>query len=393
MRDGELEDTAPGALIPYGRESYYRPDPLPPSRGLSVDADFYDLLADATFWLGKLSGISLELDFPPVLYTSLLRKEAIESAEIEGADVDYNALYSLETRTLDEAKDGGSGESPAVGPDTKDTQEVLNYERAVESGIESLDSGEGISASLLHDLHEMLLTNVPDDRVETDIIGAYKTVPNHLGDFLPPVPGEVDGLMDALFTYYQTGGSYHPLVDIALFHYQFETIHPYGDGNGRLGRLLITLQLYDAGLLERPNLYLSEYFNRNKATYVDRMEAVRTRGDWDGWLSFFLSGVAQQAEESVDRTLALDRLRRRYEEEYGGVDYAKNRLACSLFEHPYVTTKTVAERLDIERSTAYRVIDSLQDEGILEEVTGKQRNKEYRAREIFQILEQPPQTY
>jgi Fic family protein len=151
--------------------------------------------------------------------------------------------------------------------------------------------------------------------------------------------------------------------------------------------------LYDAGLLERPNLYLSEYFNRNKATYVDRMEAVRMQGDWERWLSFFLSGVARQAEESVDRTLALDRLQRSYEEEYGGVQYAKNRLACSLFEHPYVTTKTVAERLDIEQSTAYRAIDALQDEGVLEEVTGKQRNKEYRAREIFEILERPPQTY
>jgi Fic family protein len=199
--------------------------------------------------------------------------------------------------------------------------------------------------------------------------------------------------MDALVTYYRTGGNNHPLVDIALFHYQFETIHPYGDGNGRLGRLLITLQLYDAGLLERPNLYLSEYFNRNKATYVDRMERVRTHGDWEAWLSFFIEGVAQQAEESVDRTLALDELRHRYENEYGGVQYAKHRLACRLFERPYVTTKTVADMLDIERSTAYRAIDALEDKGVLEEVTDKQRNKEYRAKEIFDILEQPPQTY
>jgi Fic family protein len=393
MRDPKLEDSAPGNLISYGRESYYRPDPLPPSRELALDADFYDLLADATFWLGKLSGVSLELDFPPVLYTSLLRKEAMESAEIEGADVDYNALYSLETQRLDEASIESAIDAQTRTAETKDTQEVLNYEQAVEDGIGLLDDDATISESLLHALHETLLTGVPEGRVETDTIGAYKTVPNHLGDFLPPIPSEIDGLMDALLTYYQTGGSYHPLVDIALFHYQFETIHPYGDGNGRLGRLLITLQLYDAGLLERPNLYLSEYFNRNKATYVDRMEAVRMQGDWERWLSFFLSGVARQAEESVNRTLALDRLRRSYEEEYGGVQYAKNRLACSLFEHPYVTTKTVAERLDIERSTAYRAIDALQDEGVLEEVTGKQRNKEYRAREIFEILERPPQTY
>ena len=393
MRDTEIEDTAPGKLVPFGRESYYRPEPLPPSNDLELDAEFYDLLADATFWLGKLSGVSLELDFPPVLYTSLLRKEAMESTEIEGADVDYNALYSLETRGLDDTGDGYSTESVSSGADTKDTQEVLNYEQAIEEGIELLDSGGEISISLVHDLHKTLLSDVPEDRVDTETIGAFKTTPNHLGDFLPPVPGEIDGLMDALLTYYRAGGSYHALVDVALFHYQFETVHPYGDGNGRLGRLLITLQLYDAGLLERPNLYLSEYFNRNKATYVDRMEAVRTDGDWAAWLEFFIKGVAQQAEESVDRTLALDRLRRRYENEYGGVQYAKNRLACTLFEQPYVTTNTVANMLDVDRSTAYRAIESLVDDGVLEEVTGKQRNKEYRAREIFEILERPPQTY
>ncbi|GCF12086.1 filamentation induced by cAMP protein fic [Haloarcula mannanilytica] len=393
MRDLEIEDAAPGKLVSYGRESYYRPDPLPPSRDLTLETEFYDVLAEATFWLGKLSGISLEIDFPPVLYTSLLRKEAMESAEIEGADIDYNALYSLETRNLDEATEESAIDATTSVSETKDTQEVLNYEQAIEEGIETLDSGGEISVTLLHDLHKTLLTDVPADRIETDTIGAYKTVPNHLGDFLPPVPGEVDGLMDALVTYYRTGGSYHPLVDIALFHYQFETIHPYGDGNGRLGRLLITLQLYDAGLLERPNLYLSEYFNRNKATYVDRMDGVRAHGDWEAWLSFFIEGVAQQAEESVDRTLALDELRRRYEDEYGGVQYAKHRLACRLFDRPYVTTKTVAEMLDIERSTAYRAIDDLEADGVLEEVTGKQRNKEYRAKEIFDILERPPQTY
>lgn len=393
MRYAEIEDTAPGELVSYGKESYYRPDPLPPSRELALDADFHDLLADASFWLGKLSGVSLELDFTPVLYTSLLRKEAMESAEIEGADVDYNALYSLETRRLDETEDGYSIEPVTSGPGTKDTQEVLNYEQAIEDGIDTLGSGGTVSIELLHDLHETLLTDVPDDRVDTDTIGSFKTKPNHLGEFLPPIPGQIDGLIDALVTYYRTGGSYHTLVDIALFHYQFETIHPYGDGNGRLGRLLVTLQLYDNGLLERPNLYLSEYFNRNKATYVDRMEAVRTHGDWEGWLSFFVKGVAQQAEESVDRTLALDELRHRYEDEYGGVQYAKNRLACNLFEQPYVTTKTVADILDVERSTAYRAIDALEDEGVLEEVTGKERNKEYRAKEIFEILERPPQTY
>jgi len=360
---------------------------------LELTDEFYESLATATFWLGQLSGISRELDFPPVLYTSLLRKEAMESAEIEGADIDYNALYSLETRSLDESADVESIETLTPPSDTKDTREVLNYERAVEDGITALDQGENLTVGQLHDLHERLLTGVPDDRVDTDTVGEYKSIPNHLGDFLPPVPGAVEGLMEALITYYQTGGSYHPLVDIALFHYQFETIHPFGDGNGRLGRLLITLQLYDAGYLQHPNLYLSEYFNRNKSEYVDRMDSVRSDGQWEAWLSFFIRGIAQQAEESVNRTLALDELRRQYEEDHGDISYTKHKLVCALFEQPYLTTQTVQNLFDVEQSTAYRAITALEEDGILEEVTGKGRNKEYRAKEIFEILEQPPQTY
>jgi Fic family protein len=315
----------------------------------------------------------------------------MESAEIEGADIDFNALYSYETQAVD-AESTPDPESSDTKT-TKDIDEVLNYEQALEEGIETLDTGEGLSIELLHRLHEQLLTGVPDDRVDTDTIGTFKTTSNHIGDYLPPVPDTVDGLMEALLTYYRTGGRYHPLIDIALFHYQFETIHPYGDGNGRLGRLLITLQLHDHGYLERPTLYLSEYFNRNKQSYIDRMVQVRKSGDWESWLSFFITGVRHQAEESVIRTTELDALRRRYEAEYGDSGYTANQLACWLFEQPYVTARMVAEQFDVERSTAYRAIETLQEQGVLKEVTGQQRNREFRATEIFEILERPPETY
>ncbi|RLM89131.1 Fic family protein [Haloarcula sp. Atlit-7R] len=387
----ELGDDAPGQLVTYGRRSYYKPDPLPPSRGLSLDDDFYEMLSEATFWLGQLSGISRMVDFPAVLYTSLLRKEAMESAEIEGADIDFNALYSYETQAVDADSTPDSWSSST--DTTKDIYEVLNYERALEHGIDTLDSEEELSIDLLHRLHEQLLTGVPDDRVDTDTIGAFKTTPNHIGDYLPPVPDAVDGAMEALLTYYRTGGRYHPLTDIALFHYQFETIHPYGDGNGRLGRLLVTLQLHDNGYLERPTLYLSEYFNRNKQTYIDRMVQVRKTGDWESWLSFFITGVRHQAEESVIRTVGLDSLRQQYETEYGDSAYTADQLACWLFEQPYVTARMVAEQFNVEHSTAYRAIETLQEQGVLEEVTGQQRNREFRATEIFEILERPPETY
>lgn len=385
----ELPDTAPGEHVPYGRKPYYKPDPLPPEGGISFDESFYETLSEATFWLGKLGGFSLTVEFAPVVYTSLLRKEAMESSEIEGAEIDYDALYSHETRA-------GlvSDEDPSVGVDgRKDVQEVLNYEDALELGVQKLDRGEQISVELLHTLHETLLTDVSEQRRDTDTIGRFKTKPNHLGGFLPPVPETVEGLMDALATYIKTGGSYHPLVDIALVHYQFETVHPYGDGNGRLGRLLITLQLYDAGYLEAPNLYLSEYFNRFKSTYVDRMEAVRTRGEWEPWVEFFVTAVRHQAEESLLRSRELRDLQRRYEQEYGGRARADARLACKLFEQPYLTASLAEEMLGVTSPTAYRAIDRLVEDGLLEETTGRERNREYRAREIFGILEKPPSTY
>lgn len=385
----ELPEGAPGTNVPYGRKPYYKPDPLPPDRELSFDEEFYETLSEATFWLGKLGGFSLTVDFAPVVYTSLLRKEAMESSEIEGAEVDYDALYRHETRS----GVASNGTGAVDDGDKKDVQEVLNYEDALQLGIEKIERGEAISLDLLHSLHETLLTDVPDERRETDTIGEFKTKPNHLGSFLPPVPETVEGLMEALITYIRTGGSYHPLIDIALVHYQFETIHPYGDGNGRLGRLLITLQLDDAGYLEEPNLYLSEYFNRFKSTYVDRMEAVRTRGEWEAWIDFFVTGVRHQAEESLMRSRELRDLQRSYEQEYGGRARADARLACRLFEQPYLTASLVEELLDVTSPTAYRAIDRLVTDGVLEETTGRERNKEYRAKEIFAILEKPPETY
>lgn len=395
MNEAELSGEAPGRLVSYGRRSYYDPEPLPPARELDLDDEFYATLADATFWLGKLAGLGLDTefrqdspDFAPVLYTSLLRKEAIESAEIEGVEASFDALHSFETKRDDET----DVRAERLDDETKHVREVLNYETAVEQGIDALDDGEEFSVELLHSLHETLLTDVPEERRETDNIGQFKHVPNNLGDFVPPVPDVAERAMEALLAYLRSGTRYHPLIAIALTHYQFETIHPYGDGNGRLGRLLITLQLYEAGFLERPTLYLSEYFNRNKEAYVERMEAVRRSGAWEGWLSFFVEGVAQQAREAVDRSLALRKLEREYRGRYDG-RVTKDELARSLFEHPYVTTAIVEERFDVTNPTANKALRELEADGVVEEVTGKERYREYRAAEIFEILEAPPETY
>lgn len=381
MRTWNLSENAPGKLVPYGQRSYYKPEPLPPHRELNIDGEFYELLSGATFWLGKLSGIGEMVDFPPMLYASLVRKEAVESAEIEGADVDVNDMYRYETLKLDDE----------IDPDVeKDIGEVLNYEKAVRQGVEAIDAEEGITIDLLKSLHETLLSGV---RSETDVIGDLRKTPVHLGSFVPPAPQSVEGDLEALVSYIRSGGAYHDLVDTALVHYQFETIHPFGDGNGRLGRILITLQLYKSGLLSAPNLYLSEYFNRNKDAYVERMRAVSRNGAWEEWLTFFVRGVLVQAREAYDRSLELRELQQEYEDRYGGSSRADARLARKLFQNPYVIAADVADILNVTGPTAYRAINTLENEGILEEVTGQERNKEYRAAEIFEILERPPSTY
>lgn len=381
METWEFSGDAPGKRVPYGQRSYYKPEPLPPTRELAVDEELFDTISDASFWLGKLSGLTEMVEYPPLLYASLVRKEAIQSAEIEGADVDMDDVYRVETQELDDDSD----------PDrVKSVQEVLNYEAAITRGIEALDEGHAVTADFIKSLHETLLQGV---RSDTDIIGDYRETPVHLGSFVPPSPGSVPGHVDALLSYIRSGGSYHPLVDIALVHYQFETTHPFGNGNGRLGRVLITLQLYDEGYLDRPNLYLSEYFNRNKEAYVERMREVSRNGAWEAWLQFFLTGLAQQARESHERTLELHDLQERYEETYGDSERTDARLAVRLFERPYLTAHDVEEMFDVSGPTAYRAIHSLEEDGVLEEVTGKESHREYRATEIFEILEQLPATY
>jgi Fic family protein len=352
---------------------------------------FLFALADATFWLGQLSDLSRELEFQPLLYTSLLRKEAMESAEIEGVDVDYNALYSLETKQVERGDGAAAGQAPGTG--TEHTQEVLNYEAAITHGIEKLDAGTSLSVELLHDLHEILLTDVPSERVETETIGAYKRVSNHLGDFLPPVPDATPGLMDALLTYHGASGRYHPLIDIALFHYQFETIPPYGDGNGRLGRPIITLQLYASGYLQRQtSTSVGIYIGTKPSTSIG-WKRSGLQGSGSLGCSSFIEGLATQAEEAVERTIELEQLRQRYFEEYGGVEYTKHKLACWLLEQLYLTSTTVQQQFDVTNATALRAIYEIVDAGVLEKTTDKARNQEFREREIFAILERPPTTY
>jgi Fic family protein len=382
MATERLKD-APGKFLDIGsgRECYL-PQTLPPTRDLELGGEINEVVSEAMRELGRLDAISQTIDVSAVPFTSLVRREAIESAAIEGADVDVDEVYQYHTVSDDQQEL------------ERDLQEVLNYEKAVYEGIAAIDEAETISIETIHGLHATLLEG--SARAETEDVGEFRsgyvriTSANPAQDaFIPCPPSHVETLVKDMQNYLGKGGQYQDLVDLALYQYQFETVHPYEDGNGRLGRLLITLQLYEKGYLSHPYLYPSAYFNRHKEEYVERLEAVRFDGDWEGWVRFFVKGIRQQASEAYHRTLELKELREAYEERYGARQNATQRLALKLFENPYVTASEAQQLLDASKPTVYRAIDALESDGVLTEVTGKQQGKEYKATDIFEIIERP----
>jgi len=375
-----LPETAPGEYRSFGNGEYYIPDELPPDTEIEISEDLRDVIENAILQLGRLGGIGEQTDTSPLLYTTMVRREAVESVLIEGADVDIEELFRPDQIEGDRTTE-------------KDVQEAINYEAAIRRGAEEVSETGKITIALLHHLHRMLLDGARD---EAKYIGEFRRSPIHIPPpsraeerFIPPAAHDVPRLMENLEWYIESGGDYHNLVDTGIIHYQFETIHPYGDGNGRLGRVLITLQLIQDGYINRPLLYPSAYFNEHKVEYVRRMRAVSEEGAWEPWLKFFIKGIGQQAEHAFDRTGELRDLRREYEREYGHEKTATDRLAMRLFKQPYVDAATAAEMLDVSGQTARNALSELEASGVLEETTGKQRYREYKAVDIFDILSQP----
>lgn len=380
MRNKSLPETAPGEYRSFGNGEYYIPDQLPPDTEIDISGDIRDAIENAIFQLGRLGGIGEEADTSPLLYTTMVRREAVESVLIEGADIDIEEMFRPDQIEGDQTT-------------KKDVQEAINYETTIRDGADEVGETGEITIELLHRLHRKLLSGARD---EAEYIGEFRHKPIHIPPpsraeerFIPAPPHEVPKLMQDLEQYIGSGGEYHDLVDNGITHYQFETIHPYGDGNGRLGRVLITLQLIQDGYLNQPLLYPSAYFNEHKVEYVRRMRAVSEEGAWEPWLEFFIRGIGQQAEHAFKRTGELRELRREYESEYGHEKTATDRLAMRLFQQPYVDTSTVADMLQVSKQTARNAISELEASGVLEETTGKERYREYKAVDIFEILSQP----
>lgn len=377
-----FEGDYPGEISTDQGYPTYNPDPLPPD--FEYTPELIEKLAEARGTVGKLAGIGQMVNESRMLLLGpFIRREAVFSSRIEGTYATVSAVYAHE-----------AGEEDAIEGTTRhEAAEVLNYVRATEEGLSRLSDTE-ITSEFIKDLHNILMTDVrggeknpgqfrPDQRA----IGSRKP---REARFVPPAPHRVSFEMDALIEYIQNEPTFDPLIDIGLVHYQFETIHPFTDGNGRMGRLLITLMMDKYGLLPDPFLYLSSYFNQYRDEYVDKLFGVNSKGEWEEWISFFLDGVIDQSKEVFIRSKELLELRDEYRESYQG-RRSETLLAIvyGLFKNPVITIKQAEERADVGYQAARKAIYELEEDGVLTEVTGKERYKVYHANEIIGVIERP----
>ena len=384
VRPEEFAPQAPGKLLAIGRGVYaFLPDPLPPR--LEWSLRLIALLDEARGALGELAGLLRQLPNPYLFNRPFIQKEAVLSSRIEGTQAGLLDVYALEAQVP-------LFPSPKL---REDAQEVLNYIRALERGRELLQEIP-LSLRLLKEVHAVLLRGV---RGGGRAPGEFRRAQNWIGPpgssleearYVPPPPGPMLEALDALERFWHSDHGLPPLVEIALVHYQFEAIHPFLDGNGRMGRLLITLMLLERGLLPEPALYLSAYFERHRTLYYDLLLGVSQRGAWEDWLAFFLEGVRTEAKDVAERARRLLDLWREWRERYGRKGGSAHILGLLdlLFERPVLTVPLVKDRLGITHAWANRLVQRLEEDGILTPVSERKRNRLYAAKEILEILEE-----
>jgi len=341
-------------------------------------------LSEADRASGELAGLSRALPNPHLLIRPFVRREAVLSSRIEGTQASLSELYAYEAVQL-----------ALFGP-TPDVREVYNYVRALEYGLERLRDLP-LSLRLIREIHAKLMEGV---RGERQTPGEFRRSQNWIGPagstladapFVPPPVPEMLDALDSLEHFLHAPSMLPRLVSLGLIHYQFEAIHPFLDGNGRIGRLLITLLLWAWDLLPHPLLYLSAYFEAQRQTYYDLLLAVSQRGQWEEWLLFFLHGVALQSRDAIVRVGRLQSLRERYREHLQATRAAARLLQAVdlLFAQPVLTVRQVEAALSVNFTTAQRYVGQLADLGLLHEITGQARNRVYRAEEILQAIEEP----
>jgi Fic family protein len=336
-----------------------------------MDAKLSRLLSAADLALGRLEGSTSILPNPNLFLSMYVRREAVLSSQIEGTQASLTDVLQFEI---------GEGEQERV----RDVEEVVNYVAALNHGLRRVQRLP-MSLRLIREIHAKLMHGVRGQHRDP---GEFRRTQNWIGPagctirdatFVPPPPNQIHRVLGELETFLHDE-SLPPLIHAGLAHAQFETIHPFLDGNGRMGRLLVTFLLCQGRVLSRPLLYLSHFLKQHRAEYYDRLQAIRVDGAWEPWLAFFLRGVEEVAAEAADRSRRILSMREGYQKTLAGKGKRGGTLARALdvlFEQPVVTAKSLASSLDVTFATANGLIDAFVDLEILKEKTGFRRNRRF----------------
>ncbi|WP_400239082.1 Fic family protein [Methanomethylophilus alvi] len=361
----------------YGEYCYFHPHDLPFDHDYSPEV--ISAMTDASIEIARLDGMLRLVDDSTVemLSRNLSLMESTSSSSIEGTRSTVDDVFRSE-------KEEEKNESII-----RDNQEITNYRKALIQGFDELPAGGRFDMEIIKRLHRTLMAGV---RGSDKSPGEFKVHQNAIGmasdtletaKMVPASPESVDHLIDNWLEYVNSD-SLNTVEKMAMAHYQFEAIHPFRDGNGRVGRLLSLMILRRDGLLKYPILYISGYLNSRRSEYIDLMYRVSSRDSIDEWLTFFSEGLCIQARSAAKTVEALIRYRKRLTD--AAEDLKETKVVEMLFRNPYITSRNIVEELDISVPTANKILDRFQSEGILREVTGKRRNRLYCAEGIIDIL-------
>jgi Fic family protein len=382
VQPAEFKSDRAGRLVTTVRgNAAFVPHPLPPQLDLTP---VIPTLSAADRALGRLGGIGRGLPNPRLLVAPFSAREAILSSRIEGTQA------SLTDLAVHEA-------APEATPQHRDVREVANYVEALAYATDP-KRGLPVSLRLLRELHRILMTGV---RGDTQTPGEFRKVQNFIGrygvgedmaTYIPPPVPDMRQALETLEQYLRAPSDLAPLVRLALIHYQFEAIHPFLDGNGRVGRLLVSLLLHEEKLLEQPLLYLSAFFEANRTEYYRHLLAVSQRGEFEAWIRFFLEGVRTQSEDAVTRAEQLHALREDYRARLkkAKAPPLQYRIVDLLFERVVVSARTVTEELHVTHRAAIMSLRALKDLTLVTEPFKRKRYRVFLAREINDLLSAEP---
>jgi Fic family protein len=376
MKPEDFKSSAAGSVI-LTMSGYHAFVPAPPPPEILYRSELVVLLSEADSALSELSGLGRYLPNPDLLIAPYVKREAVASSRIEGTQADLSDLL------LDEVE-------PKRTPPGSDVYEIRNYIAALHLGIRKL-SELPLAGRLIREMHAVLMQGV---RGEGMTPGEFRRSQNWIGrhgsplgaaTYVPPPPDRLDECLKHWERFVNTRGTMPDLVQCAIVHEHFEAIHPFLDGNGRIGRLLITLFLMHRGRLSKPLLYLSSYIEQHRSDYYELLQRIRTHGEWEEWLRYFLTAVRQTARDATEQSRTLLALRDKYRNKLAK-EHRAQALLDELFVNPYTTVARAALQLGVSSPTAQKTIDRLISVGMLRKSRGREWGRTWLARPILDTV-------